>query len=657
MAEITGFLREDATFGEKQTCKLLEKNLPKEYTVYVETPIHKKREIRYPDFIVLTNYGVIVLEVKDWITVTRADPQGTTVQTRQGGTRYEPNPVGKARELAIALSNQLNAKCSPDGFGEAVPWSYAAVLINLPTSVITQLRKPWGEEFVLGKADLENPDLLLNRLRNTFPVKRLRSLTRQELDLARGVIYPVVEIEIEGRPPFVLDTQQEKIVTEPVRQETPPETRKVKKEEEARLQGALFTTERQEERGEELPDAGRRLSQNVAIRLVRGFSGSGKTLVIIQRAKFLEAQFPEWKIGVLTYNKPLQDQLASSFSDSHIRPRTFHSICRRLIRVSEEGEASLEDWLDERLSGFPAAALGKSPVRREIDWLREIGVTGRDQYLAVERRGVGKDLRLPAEMRHAVFDVYESYRNYLRENALWDWQELPLMVLEGLENGSLKPEVYDALLIDEAQDWAPVWFKIIQHLLEPEHGLLFLADDPSQSIYRLYSWKEKGIHIVGRTRWLRAPYRNTYEIYRAAYSLIDGFAEIQTSLSEEGELVAPEISSEEMRHGPHPRVRRCASVSAEMEQIKNTIDILKREGFRDEQIAVLARYRQDLDAIQAAVKGYGVRVSPIHSFKGLEMEAVILPHLQKTFRDGQSDHEASERRLLYMAMSRARERL
>jgi hypothetical protein len=44
---------------------------------------------------------------------------------------------------------------------------------------------------------------------------------------------------------------------------------------------------------------------------------------------------------------------------------------------------------------------------------------------------------------------------------------------------------------------------------------LFLADDPMQSIYRYYSWREKGVPVAGRTRWLRIPYRNTREIYQA----------------------------------------------------------------------------------------------------------------------------------------------
>ena len=55
MAEVIGFLREDATYGEKQTLKHLKQNLPKDFAVYVESPIYQKRDIRYPDFVAVTN--------------------------------------------------------------------------------------------------------------------------------------------------------------------------------------------------------------------------------------------------------------------------------------------------------------------------------------------------------------------------------------------------------------------------------------------------------------------------------------------------------------------------------------------------------------------------------------------------------------------------
>lgn len=661
MAEMIGFLREDATFGEKKVFALLQQNLPKEYTVYVETPIRQKRELRYPDFIILTNYGVIVLEVKDWVIIQSAHPQGAEVRTRSGETRHELNPVTVARGFAIALSNELNGRLLGGDPGETVPWSYATVLINLPASTITRLRSAWGEEFVLGQADLENPDLLQDRIKNTFPVRHMRALTRRELDSIRAVIYPVVEFEQEGRPPVVLDFQQERLVAEPPRSETPAAGQKTPRADRAAAQEQLFEGPLAPEPAaaqpsETLPPLGERLSQNVAIRLVRGFSGSGKTLVLIQRARFLAAQYPEWKIAVLTYNKPLQERLDAVFRGSSIEPRTFHNLLNKLVYAPSGQESNLEEWLAGREGEFPILQqLDTRSLCREINWLREMGAVRREEYLALERHGIGKDSRLNTTQRAAVFDLCEHYRAYLCETGRWDYPELPFIALRAIESGKLALERFDAVLIDEAQDWAPAWFCVINHLVDPDHGLIFLADDPSQSIYRSFSWKEKGIHVVGRTRWLRVPYRNTYEIYRAAYSLIAGRDEIQAALADEGELVEPVLSCDEMRRGPAPLLRRFSGVQEEHTFIRERALALTHEGIPPNQVAVLVRYRADVEPLEAALRGSGVRVHPIHSFKGLEMEAIFLPHLQKTFH--KEDEETAERRLIYMAMSRARSRL
>ena len=228
-AEVIGELRKEATFGERQTLGLLRQNLPKEYSIYVETPIHKKRDFRYPDFVIVTNYGFIVLEVKDWVMVTgQVTPHGATVRMRNGETRPEHNPVGKAREFALAIVNEIRQRCK-QGDQREIPWSYAALLFNLPGSIISQLRRPWGDEFVLGRDDLLNPDLLMNRLKITFPPERMRPLTKSELDLIRATIYPIVEIERPDQPSFVLDQQQEKIVAEPVFAETPSPSPKTEK--------------------------------------------------------------------------------------------------------------------------------------------------------------------------------------------------------------------------------------------------------------------------------------------------------------------------------------------------------------------------------------------------------------------------------------------
>ena len=57
------------------------------------------------------------------------------------------------------------------------------------------------------------------------------------------------------------------------------------------------------------------------------------------------------------------------------------------------------------------------------------------------------------------------------------------------------------------------------------------------------------------------------------------------------------------------------------------------------------------------MKGLNVRIQPIHGFKGLEVDVVFIPHLQKTFQKEEEEYETAERRILYMAMSCAREML
>jgi len=657
MAEVIGNLRPECTSGEKKVLQLLRQNLPKEYTVYVETPIRKRREIRYPDFVILTNYGVIVLEVKDWVYIEHADPHSADIRTRDGKPRHEGNPVTAAREIAITLMNEIESQRKRTSVDDSIPWGYAVVLPNLSPVVITQLYRAWGEDFVFSLADLQNPDILCNRIKRTISTRHIRVLTRQELDLVRVVINPVVDIEIENRPRFILDEQQEKIVAEPVRAEPAAAEKKPSKHEQAQQQDKLFnelTPAEQEE--EALPQEGQRIIQNVAIRLVRGFSGSGKTLVLIQRARYLSAQYPEWNILVLTYNKNLQLQFEQILKSDSIKPQTFHSLCHQLLRLSKERETRIDNWIDQCADQYPIInKLGKKFVIQEIDWLRDLGISSLGDYLKLDRKGIGKEGRLLVKDREAVFSVYQGYHDYLGKETLWDYNEMPLLVLEAIEKGSLTPPLYDAILIDEAQDWAPVWFKVINHLIEPEHGLIFLADDPSQSIYRSYSWKEKGIQVVGRTRWLRVPYRNTYEIYQAAYSLIANNAEIQQSLKEEGELITPQISSQTMRHGPKPLLRKHRSTNDEVEYIRDLVAALRQQGYSEKQIAILVKYKSDIVPIEAAIRGSGVAACTIQSYKGLEMDAVILPHIHKTFTP--SDEETAMRRLMYMAMSRARSAL
>ena len=75
---------------------------------------------------------------------------------------------------------------------------------------------------------------------------------------------------------------------------------------------------------------------------------------------------------------------------------------------------------------------------------------------------------------------------------------------------------------------------------------------------------------------------------------------------------------------------------------------------------VLHRRRPGVRKLKDHLRGLDVTVSTFHALKGLEFEVVFLSQMQETFSNGKDVAEeelSEERRLVYMAMTRARERL
>ncbi len=653
MAKVIGHLNERATYGERLVLEKLKAFLPADFYVYVECPITYGPGQRFPDFIVVCNMGVFVLEVKDWTQVVEADPRHAKIIRKNGRVALERNPVLIAREYALQLKDALRKEAK--GAEVKVPWGYAAVLPNLPTARITQLAKVWGESYLFGKADL-GPDRLTKRLRKTLP-PHAKPIKRREIQYVRSVVYPIVRIKpaTATTPPVNLDDTQVEIVTEPPR----PQVRKEKK---APLpaQQSLIPAQEPEQAPESLPPLGEEIIPNAAIRLVRGVAGSGKTLVLTRRAQFLAAQHPEWRLCVLSYNKDLASLLQADLKGlPQVKVTTFHTLCKGLLDTWKEPNDP-EGWINRHIEQWPIARhLGVGFVSEEIRWIKEVGIPDRQTYLQAQRRGRGRSLS-PAR-RQQIYELLEAYQAWLDRKRTFDWADVPYLVLKAMDEGRIPTGIYDAILVDEAQDFAPTWIKVLKRLLKKE-GVFFLADDPSQGIYRYYSWREKGVHVVGRTRWLRVPYRNTRQIYQAAYEVIRSDEVLRRQLMEGEKLavVEPDLEGEYLRSGPLPELRRFDSVQGEIRFIRSQVEHLLQQGLRAEKIAVLHRRSAGVKHLRHHLRGLGIYISTFHAPKGLEFEVVFLSQMQKTFdgfQDASEESLSKERRLVYMAMTRAREQL
>jgi len=667
MGEVIGYLRPDkATYGEELVLQTLQASLPSDFIIYVECPLHDGRLERFPDFIVLANYGVVVLEVKDWVQIVEIDKYHARIRDRGNRTRRERNPVHVARDYALLLADELQKvpELLRDNRKLRVPWGYAAVFPNLPPSVLTQLRSVWGEPFVLGEADLGQP-VVTRRLKATIPFDV--TLRRHEIQAAKAVINPSVVIvpEDKDKPVIILDDDQERLVAEAPRAMPPRVEEKPAATIEQKALEELFEAAAAPMAAEPVPeDIGEQLALNASIRLVRGVAGSGKTLILTRRAQYLAAQHPDWRIAVLTYNDALVRALRPKLRGSkNVEVRTFHSLCRQILKpqLGWKDPCDPVGWLNHHLQEWPVAQkLGVDFVSEEIKWIKEVGIKGRTAYLEATRKGRGQALQ--KAWREQILDVLEAYELWLEKQKSFDWADVPHLALQALDQGLVTPEPFDAILIDEAQDFAPVWLQVVRRLLKPEWGVLFMADDPSQSIYRFYSWAEKGIPVVGRTRWLRIPYRNTREIYRAAYEVIREDQILQRQL--EGQtglaLSEPDLTSRHLRSGPRPVVRGFSSADDEFRFVRAEIEGLLQQGYHADEIAVLHRRRPGVRKLKDHLRGLDVTVSTFHALKGLEFEVVFLSQMQETFARGEQATEeelSEERRLVYMAMTRGREHL
>lgn len=299
--------------------------------------------------------------------------------------------------------------------------------------------------------------------------------------------------------------------------------------------------------------------------LVKGTAGSGKTTIGLYRALHLSKQqtfFGDPEILFITYNETLARSINQLFGELE------GEVIRLRITVS-----TLRDWamdlvgLDE-ISGDSdlerCVTKGISTARREFPDLDSMHRRGNDFFAAeisdvIKGRGVatlqeykkldrfGRDTGLRREsQRPFVWRVYEIYQDELDQQGLYDYEDPALLALEELASYG-EGALYDAVIVDEAQDLRPVEVELVARLAGGRNSpRLTLLADPQQSIYyRGISWKEAGVEIVGRTKTLTKNFRNTREILAAAWSLA------KHGTGADKDVVAPEAAS---RRGPRPRV-------------------------------------------------------------------------------------------------------
>lgn len=371
-----------------------------------------------------------------------------------------------------------------------------------------------------------------------------------------------------------------------------------------------------------------------------------------------------------------------------------NTICGRLYPIweyytnpSQEGYRELE--YSERLYSTHDVNF----LAEEILWMKANGYVKKDDYLEIERNGRGNAPRLTKTQRNTIYKIFLEYERR-KEDMYHGHMDLEDYALKLLENFNYIPEelYYDYIFVDEVQDLQAMQLKVLAKLAK---RTIVIAGDSKQKIYKRspHSYADLGINIIGnRNKTLTRTFRSTKQIVKLANSL--SFADIERDKIHD---------IEEMAEGDMPEIHYYPKIK---NQIRYIIKEIKKIHSMEEGATIAVIHREE-DKILRRQKSYlrkqlemnfrliGVEsynrrfnyndskkpifYTDIYSVKGLEFDYIFIVNFDKNnypkkskiikvqkyhniqssdsgklYKQDKQDIEDEEKKLLYVAITRAK---
>jgi hypothetical protein len=341
--------------------------------------------------------------------------------------------------------------------------------------------------------------------------------------------------------------------------------------------------------------------------VITGVSGSGKTSVLVHRAKHLATKYPQGRVLIVTLNTPLAALISSLIDElcpDSVRQRidawSVRELCQRIIRFHNPAQhlltedkrsgEDLEDcwddsfaWEDqwERLTPIVRSLRDTYAVdairylRDEFIWVRsglrasEVNLSElphRDAYIDPEvTPREGRSIPFSVDWRKRILAGLQHYEEWLTVGGFVDEAALSLEAHRYLSSNlsSEHPFKYQAVLVDEMQDLGSVELEIIRGLApQREDGLLLTGDSNQQVFPKSHSLSAAGIRVSpADRRYLRKNYRNTRPILAAGLALLESFGRTDLLTEAEARAISPELST---REGPKPLAIAASDRSREL---------------------------------------------------------------------------------------------
>jgi len=279
--------------------------------------------------------------------------------------------------------------------------------------------------------------------------------------------------------------------------------------------------------------------------------------------------------------------------------------------------------------------------------------------------------------------IVRNFHSWLKNDLKMKEHQLGQMIEKIERNEAILP-TYDAVLIDEGQDFEADWLRLVSLLINAETQSLLLVEDRAQDIYkRKRSYlQDTGFSFQGRSKVLTINYRNTAQIVKFAWDFYRKHSMFKNKVVNrelEGEIIAPQSTK---RKGPEPGIIKASNFFDEMRIVARQIVKLQKElKVPLDEMLILYRVKRThkypiIDIIKRTLAEFDipyfwitendvskrsfkkedgkVKISTIDSSKGLDFQAVFIVNVDSMPFPLEEDRER-EVSLLYIGMTRAKQ--
>lgn len=422
-----------------------------------------------------------------------------------------------------------------------------------------------------------------------------------------------------------------------------------------------------------------------AVRVLGG-AGTGKTVLAMHRAKWLaENRTPAGKkVLFTTFTRNLASDveqnlktLCPSSTLARLEVRNLDAWVHGYMRAQKlehrivydrRQDAALQAWQSAMAVRDTKLDLPDDFYEQELEQvILAQGITTLEQYRIARR--IGRGVILSRARRDAVWPVFEEYRGQLSLRKLKEVDDAYREVSE-LLSGKAAVSDYSAIVVDETQDFGPQALKLLRALVAVGPNDLFFVGDGHQRIYsrNRAAMSKCGIDIRGRSRKLYLNYRTTDEIRRQAVALLEG-CEIDDL--DDGQDESRRYKA--LSHGPVPQT--VVVQGLEQAAVHAREFIAQWSGARQDgsspSICLIAASEKTREAMSSQFQSAGldcvtisaqsnhadsrdvVHFATMHRAKGLEFDVVIVVAPASFF--GEPEQTQNQRRLLYVALTRAKQ--